>query len=228
MDHTGGTAMNSPLRMILFGPPGVGKGTQAKLLSEKFNIPHISTGDMLRAAATAGTDMGKKAKVIMDEGRLVPDDVMIGIVRDVLASPRAAKGFILDGFPRTLPQAKALSKILDDLNMENFTVVVLEVDDEEIIRRLGNRLVCEKDGTIYNVEDDGVYKGGSCPDCGARLIQRDDDAEQTVRERLRVYHSTTAPVFHYYDELGVVLTVDGGGSIDMVNREINLMLSDIL
>ena len=214
------------MRVLLFGPPGVGKGTQAKMLSEELGVPHISTGDMLRAAVAGGTDLGKQAKAIMDDGKLVSDEIMIGIVRDVLASARAAGGFILDGFPRTLPQAKALSRIFEDLNIREFKVVDISADDEEIIRRLSNRLVCPKDGHIYNSETDGLSRGEPCPLCGTPLIQRDDDREQTVRERLKVYHSTTAPVIHYYRAGGVVLSVDGTGSIDVVNREIKLMLQD--
>jgi adenylate kinase len=214
------------MRVLLFGPPGVGKGTQAKMLSEELGIPHISTGDMLRAAVAGGTDLGKQAKAIMDDGKLVPDEIMIGIVRDVLASARVAGGFILDGFPRTLPQAKALSRIFEDLNIREFKVVDISADDEEIIRRLSNRLVCPKNGHIYNAETDGLSRGEPCPLCGTPLMQRDDDREQTVRERLKVYHSTTAPVIHYYRAGGVVLSVDGTGSIDVVNREIKLMLQD--
>jgi len=213
------------MRLILFGPPGVGKGTQAKLLAQEYNIPHISTGDMLRAAAAKGTELGKKAKAIMDAGQLVPDDIMIGIVREVLSSPEARKGFILDGFPRTLEQAKALTKIFAELGIDTYTVINFEVDDEEIIRRLNNRLVCKKTGRIYNVEIDGVDRNSPCPDCGGSLIQRDDDKEETVRKRLKVYHSTTAPVLNYYEESGLVVNVDGTGSIDVVNREIKLMLA---
>jgi adenylate kinase len=214
------------MRVLLFGPPGVGKGTQAKMLSGELGVPHISTGDILRAAAAGGTDLGKQAKTVMDKGNLVPDDIMIGIVRDVLASPRAAGGFILDGFPRTLPQAKALSRIFEDLNIREFKVVNIRADDEEIIRRLSNRLVCPKDGHIFNAETDDLSGGDPCPLCGTPLTQRDDDREQTVRERLKVYHSTTAPIIHYYSASGVVLGVDGTGSIDVVNREIKLMLQD--
>jgi adenylate kinase len=214
------------MRVLLFGPPGVGKGTQAKILSEELGVPHISTGDMLRAAAAGGTDLGKKAKAIMDTGNLVPDDIMIGIVREVLASARVAGGFILDGFPRTLPQAKALSRIFEDLHIREFKVVDISADDDEIIRRLSNRLVCLKDGRIFNAETDGLAEGVPCPLCGTPLTHRDDDKEQTVRERLKVYHSTTAPVIHYYTVSGVVLRVDGTGSIDAINRGIKLMLHD--
>jgi adenylate kinase len=181
---------------------------------------------MLRAAAASGTPAGLRAKEIMDAGKLVPDDVMIRIVREVLASPRASGGFILDGFPRTLAQAMALSHIFEELEVRDFKVIEFVADDEEIVRRLANRLVCPADGQVFNVETDGLKKGDPCPQCGTPLIQRDDDREETVRERLKVYHMSTAPVIHYYQASGVVLSVDGTGSIDVVNREIKLMIQD--
>lgn len=211
-------------RLILFGAPGVGKGTQADLLAKQFGIPHISTGDMLRAAVAAGTDLGKKAKEIMEAGRLVPDDLVIRIVRETLASPGAAKGFILDGFPRTLEQAKALAGIFKDLKITRYQVVNFVVDDDEVIRRLSNRLVCPKEGTIFNAEFDNVGPGGACPSCQTKLVQREDDKPETVRERLRVYHAATESVIDFYKQFGVVLTIDGTGSVDVVNREIRLML----
>jgi adenylate kinase len=212
------------MRLILFGPPGVGKGTQAKLLAEEFHIPHISTGDMLRAAVAAQTDLGKKAKAIMDAGQLVPDDVMIGIVREVLATPANARGFILDGFPRTLAQAKVLSQIFDELHIRDYKVINFELDDDELVRRLGNRLMCRKDGKIFNMENDGVAPGSPCPSCGGELYQREDDKEETVRKRLKVYHTTTAPVIDYYKTRRVVVNIDGTSSIDVVNREIRMLL----
>lgn len=211
-------------RLILFGPPGVGKGTQAKLLANQFGVPHISTGDMLRAAVEAGTTIGKKAKTVMDAGKLVPDDIMIKIVRATLGSPHTARGFILDGFPRTLDQAKALSGIFKELNVSRYHVVNFKVGDDEIIRRLDNRVLCPKEGKIFNLEFDTVEKNGPCPSCGTKLIQRDDDKPDTVRERLRVYHATTEAVLEYYKQLAVVLTIDGTGSVDVVNREIRMML----
>ena len=211
------------MRLILLGPPGVGKGTQAKILAEEFGIPHISTGDMLRAAGAAGMELGRKAKVIMDAGQLVPDDIMIGIMREVLTSARASKGFILDGFPRTVEQARALTKMLTDLRMTDYKVVNIEVDDEEIIRRLSNRLVCRNDGKIFNMESDGVTLDTPCPNCGGKLFQRDDDKEETVRKRLAVYHTATSPVLSYYNDVGVVVNVDGTSPIDLVNREIKML-----
>jgi len=215
------------MRLLLFGPPGVGKGTQAQLLSEEYGIPHISTGDMLRAAIATKSDLGVRAKAVMDTGHLVPDDIIIGIVREVLAGPEVRKGFILDGFPRTLPQAEALSGIFASFGIRNYRVVELEVDDEEVIRRLSQRLVCQNDGKVYSIEVDGVSADAPCPDCGGKLFQRDDDKEETVRNRLKVYHTTTAPVIHYYEGVGAIVKVDGSGSIDVVNREIKAMLRDM-
>ncbi|HUI64401.1 MAG TPA: adenylate kinase [Bacteroidota bacterium] len=214
------------MRLLLFGPPGVGKGTQAQLLSKEFSVPHVSTGDVLRAAVADGSELGKRAKAVMDSGNLVTDEIMIGIVREVLASPKTAQGFILDGFPRTLAQAIALSHIFEELDIRDFKVIDLKADDEEIVQRLSNRLVCPKDGRIYNKLTDGLAAGDPCPVCQTPLVQRNDDKEQTVRERLRVYHSTTEPIIHYYANSGVVLSVEATGSVDVVNREIKLMLRE--
>jgi adenylate kinase len=213
------------MRLIFFGPPGVGKGTQAKLLAEEFQIPHISTGDMLRTAVATGTDLGKKAKAIMDAGQLVPDDVMIGIVREVLSGPLTSRGFILDGFPRTLAQAKALADILRDLRIADAKVINFDLDEDEIVHRISNRLICSKDGRIFNRDMDGLSPGSPCPSCGGMLYQREDDKENTVRKRLRVYYTTTAPVMEYYKTNGAVLDIDGNSPIELVNRKIKSMLT---
>ncbi len=212
------------MRLIMFGPPGVGKGTQAKLLSEEFGVPHISTGDMLRAAVTEGTELGKKAKAIMDAGQLVPDDVMIGIVREVLSSSKVKNGFILDGFPRTVEQAQALVTLFDELHIKNYKVINFIVNEAEIIRRLASRLMCVNDGKIYNKLTDGVTTETPCPACGGKLIERKDDTEETVRKRLAVYHSTTEPVMEFYKKRGVIVQIDGMSSVEFVQEEIKQLV----
>ena len=212
------------MRLIMFGPPGVGKGTQAKLLSEEFGVPHISTGDMLRATVTEGTELGKKAKAIMDAGQLVPDDVMIGIVREVLSSSKVKNGFILDGFPRTVEQAQALVTLFDELHIKNYKVINFIVNEAEIIRRLASRLMCVNDGKIYNKLTDGVTTETPCPACGGKLIERKDDTEETVRKRLAVYHSTTEPVMEFYKKRGVIVQIDGMSSVEFVQEEIKQLV----
>jgi len=206
------------MRLLLFGPPGVGKGTQAKLFSEEYRVPHYSTGDMLRAAVAAHSPLGQKAGAFINAGQLVPDDVMIGIIRDTLMTPEGSRGFILDGFPRTVPQAEALTKMFHDLGIAEYRVVNIHVADEELVRRLSNRLQCPDDGKIFNRELDCVAAGSPCPSCGASLVQRADDSPETVRARLAVYHAKTSPVLGYYERLGRVVTVDGGGAIDEVHQ----------
>lgn len=208
------------MRIILFGPPGVGKGTQAKLLSTKLKIPHISTGDMLRDAVTEGTDLGRKAKSIMDAGQLVSDDIMIGIIREVVKSDRCRDGFILDGFPRTIAQAEALDTLLGDLHMKLDHVITIEVAQDEIVRRLSTRLSCPQCGKIYNFTLDHLTKSSTCPSCGGELHQRDDDKPETVRKRLGVYAQSTLPLQEFYRKAGLLRSIDGKGGIEEIKRNI--------
>jgi adenylate kinase len=212
------------MRLILFGPPGVGKGTQAKLLSAKLLIPQISTGDMLREAVAAGTELGKKAKEIINAGQLVSDDIMVGIIRDVLRSPKCKNGFILDGFPRTVPQAEALTKLLGELQIGIDSVINMEIDNEEVVHRLSKRLTCKGCGTIYNLEIDMLADQTKCPKCGGELYQRDDDKPETIRKRLSVYSQSTAPVKAYYQKSAMLKNVNAGGSIEDVNKIILKLL----
>jgi adenylate kinase len=214
------------MRLLLFGPPGVGKGTQAELLSERFNVPHVSTGNLLRRAVAGGTEIGRKAQAIMEAGALVPDDVMIGIVREALASPDAARGFLLDGFPRTAEQAETLSAIFKERGITTYRVLEFDADDEEIVRRISSRLTCPTNGHIFTSTTDGLAVGSPCPECGAPLTQRDDDREETVRHRLTVYNATTAPVLQYYEKLGLALHIDAMQSIETVNARIISLLNE--
>ena len=208
------------MRLILFGPPGVGKGTQAKLLAVTYAIPQISTGDMLREAVTAGTTLGKKAAEVMNAGQLVSDDIMIGIIRDVLQSSKCVNGFILDGFPRTVPQAEALTRLLEDLHLCIDNVVNMEIDQESVVRRLSSRLTCKSCGTIFSVEIDKLADTSHCPKCGGTLYYRDDDQPETIRKRLAVYTQSTAPVKDYYASRKLLKNVDASGSVEEVNRKI--------
>jgi adenylate kinase len=208
------------MRLILFGGPGVGKGTQAKILSNKLNIPHISTGDILRQAVKDQSEMGKKAEEIMNRGDLVPDDIMIGIIRDRLNKPDSKKGFILDGFPRTEIQAVELDKLLEELNINQYTVVYINADEEELIKRLNYRRACKECGKIFSLEKiEGLDK---CPNCGAEksFYLRDDDKEDVIRNRLKVFKSSTIPVLNYYKEQGEVISVNGIGNIEQVTNSI--------
>lgn len=206
------------MRLILFGPPGVGKGTQAKLLSATLSIPQISTGDLLREAIVKSTELGRAAKAILDAGQLVSDDIMIGIIRDVLKSEKCKNGFILDGFPRTIPQAEGLSLLLAQLNLKIDCVVSMEVDETEIIRRLGKRSSCKQCGKIFGIET--IKDKTKCPKCGGQLSQRDDDNPNTIVKRLLVYVQSTEPVKEYYQKIGLLKTVNAQGSIEQVTRDI--------
>ena len=204
------------MNLILLGAPGAGKGTQAELLVKKLSIPAISTGNMLREAIANGTDLGKKAKEYMDEGNLVPDDLILGIVAERVSRPDCARGFILDGVPRTLAQAEAL----EDRGVKIDHVISIEVDDSEIERRMTGRRVCAKCGASYHVSANPPKTEGVCDACGGELTIRKDDAPETVRKRLQVYHSTTEVLKDFYGKLGRLCIVNGSQSIEDANRDI--------
>lgn len=208
------------MRLILFGAPGVGKGTQAKLLSAKYKIPHISTGDILRKAVKDGTELGNKAREIMNRGDLVPDDIMIGIIKERLNEPDCTNGFVLDGYPRTEAQANAFDLLLKELNINDLKVINITADDEELVRRLGNRRACKTCSEIFVL--DAVKGLESCPKCGAKnsFYLRDDDKEDVIRNRLEVFKANTKPVLAHYQKSGNVISVDGIGNIDAVNEAI--------
>lgn len=208
------------MNLILLGPPGAGKGTQAKMLIEQFGIPQISTGDMLRAAVAAGSELGKKAKACMDAGTLVPDDVVIGIVGERLAQPDCDKGFILDGFPRTVAQADALGETLAAIGKKLDAVISLEVDSEALVERLTGRRTCRACGQGFHVRFDPPSKEGVCDACGGELYQRDDDREETIRKRLQVYQEQTAPLIDYYQREGLLSSIDGMQDIQVVHEDI--------
>jgi len=208
------------MKLILLGPPGAGKGTQAQMLMEKFSIPQISTGDILRSAVKNATPMGVKVKEYMDAGALVPDDVVVGIVRERLQQADCTNGFILDGFPRTVPQADALRDTLSELSLELDAVISLEVDTEALVARLTGRRTCSSCGKGYHVDFDPPSKEGICDACGGKLVQRDDDREETIRKRLDVYREQTAPLVDYYLRGGLLAEVDGMPGIDEVGRQI--------
>jgi adenylate kinase len=207
-------------RIILFGPPGVGKGTQAKILSTKLNIPHISTGDMLREAASAGTELGLQAKKIMDGGHLVSDNIMIGIIREVLQSDKCKNGFILDGFPRTVPQAKGLTELLSQLKISLDVVINIDVSEDEITQRLGKRLSCRNCGRVFNLLFDKFPIRRTCPSCNGELYHRADDDPETIRERLKIYSQETYPVKEYYKRLNILQDVNGLGDVNQIAEKI--------
>lgn len=212
------------MRIILVGPPGAGKGTQAEKIVAKYNVAHISTGDILRANVKAGTKLGKKAKSFMDAGALVPDDVIVGMMRGRLAEDDCKNGFILDGFPRTVPQAEALDSLLAEMGIKLDGVILLDVDDDTVVERLCGRRMCKKCGRIFHVSFKPSSKGDLCDECGGELYQRDDDKEEVIRQRLAVYHSQTAPLVDYYGKAGLLLRVPGAEAGDKVLGHIEAML----
>jgi adenylate kinase len=206
--------------LILLGPPGVGKGTQAKLLIERFGIPQISTGDILRAAVKELTPMGVKAKGFMDSGALVPDEVVIGIVEERLAQDDCSTGFILDGFPRTVAQADALGQVLTGMGRCIDHVISLSVDKDELLKRLTGRRACAGCGAVFHVEFAPPAVEGRCDACGGALFQREDDKEETILRRLAVYDEQTAPLIAYYEACGLLRSVNGLGSVEGIQAEI--------
>ena len=214
------------MKLILLGPPGAGKGTQAKLLAERLSIPQISTGDMLRAAVRAGTPLGKQARAIMERGELVPDEIVIGLFRERAAQADAAGGFILDGFPRTVAQAEALRKMLSERGERINRVVSIEVPEEELVRRIAGRRTCRGCAAMVHVEHTPPKAAGKCDKCGGELYQRTDDNEETVRERLRVYRSQTEPLIAYYDPDALVRRVPGTGPIEAIFAAIRAAIGE--
>jgi adenylate kinase len=199
----------SELDLILFGPPGAGKGTQADRLQSDFQLPFISTGEMLRANVKEGTELGQEAKKYMDAGDLVPDELIVAMVAERLQEDDAQDGFILDGFPRNIEQAKALDKQLSDLGRRVTAALLIDVPDDEVIRRLSGRRVCVKAGHNYHIEFDPPKHEDKCDQDGSRLVQRDDDKPDVIRNRLKVYHDNTEPLIEYYDEHGLLRRIDG-------------------
>ena len=206
------------MRLVLVGPPGAGKGTQAEFIAEHFSIPKISTGDIFRSNVSNGTDLGRLAKKYMDAGDLVPDEVTNAMVRDRLGEPDAAHGFLLDGFPRNVPQAYELDGILNDIGTSLGVVLDLNVDNEEVVRRLSGRRTCKSCGHVWHIEYDKPKNPDICDKCGGQLYQRDDDHPETVRHRLEVYTEQTSPLVHFYDQRKQLVEIDALGIVEDVTE----------
>lgn len=204
------------MRLVLLGAPGAGKGTQAKKLIEKYGIPQISTGDILRKAVADGTPLGKEAKSYMDKGELVPDSVVIGLVKERLAQDDCGKGYILDGFPRNTSQAETLDNVLSEMKAPLDVALSVDVDKDILMKRLTGRRTCKKCQQMYNIHFSPPQKEGICDKCGGELYQRDDDREETIRNRLDVYEKSTAPLIDYYGKKGILKSVPGEGNIDEI------------
>jgi len=204
------------MRVVLLGAPGAGKGTQAKKIIEKYPIPQISTGDLLRAAVAAGSTLGKEAKSYMDKGELVPDSVVLGMVKERLSQDDCKKGYILDGFPRNTKQAEALDVMLDSLSFPLTAALSVDVSFDDLMKRLTGRRTCKSCGQMYNIYFNRPSNENTCDKCGGELFQRDDDKEDTIRKRLEVYNSQTAPLLDYYGRKGILKSVSGTGNIDEI------------
>lgn len=204
------------MRVVLLGAPGAGKGTQAKLLIEKCDTPQISTGDLLRAAVAAESELGKEAKSYMDKGELVPDSVVLGMMEERLSQNDCQTGYILDGFPRNTAQAEALDGMLEQLEMSLDAALCVDVPFEDLMKRLTGRRTCKDCGQMFNIYFSGPAQEGKCDKCGSELYQRDDDREETIQKRLEVYNSQTAPLIDYYTGKGIIKTVSGTGGIDEI------------
>ena len=213
------------VNLILLGPPGAGKGTQGQAIAARYRIPKISTGDILREAVANRTPLGIQAKRFMDQGSLVPDEVVVGLVEECIRKPESQKGFILDGFPRTIPQADALKKSLEHLQMPIDAVLNFEVSESEIVDRLSGRRSCSKCKTVYHVTTQPPKKEGICDRCGSELIQRQDDQVETIKNRLKEYRLKTEPLLDYYGKSGLLHSLAGSGKIDSVSREIEKILT---
>ena len=217
----------SELNLILMGPPGAGKGTQAERLVADFDLPYYATGDILRAAVKEESELGKEAKQYMDRGDLVPDEVICRVIMERVDSSEAADGFLLDGFPRTVPQAETLDGALERRGRELTAAILVEVPDEEVIRRLSGRRICVKNQHVYHVEFDPPKNPGVCDQDGSRLVQREDDAEETVQKRLDVYHEQTTPLIEWYEGKSLLRRFDGTRSPDEVHRHIRATLATL-
>ncbi len=217
----------SELNLILLGPPGAGKGTQAERLQDDFRLLYVSTGNMLRAAVEEGTELGRQAKAVMDRGELVPDDVIIGVIVEKVGAEDAQDGFLLDGFPRTVTQAEALEGALSELGRSLTAALLIDVDDDDVVRRISGRRVCQKANHVYHVDTNRPKHDNVCDIDGSRLIQRDDDREDTVRTRLKVYHEQTAPLVEFYEERGILKRFDGTRSPTEVHDHIRATLATL-